>query len=86
MIPVQFPESNAVLARDQGEYMSRCRSMSSAIPRVESRSAAAYPMRKLRRFAGRERSGFSSSPLGAGFQPIALTTERPDMPNVELKS
>jgi hypothetical protein len=80
MIPVQFPESNAVLARDQGEYeplpiytfgdaegrMAFCCRLSDAEIAEIVRTRTLW---------------IQQLTFGRRFQPIALSTERPhDLP------
>lgn len=80
MIPVQFPEANAVLARDQGEYeplavyvfgdkegrIAFCCRLSDAEIETIVRTRTLW---------------FQQLTFGRRFQPVALSTEKPsDLP------
>lgn len=77
MIPVQFPESNAVLARDQGEY--------EPLPiyhfnDVEGRIACCFRLSdaEIEEIQRTRTLWVQQLTFGRRFQPIALSTQRPD--------
>lgn len=77
MIPVQFPEANAVLARDQDQYEPM------AIYRfgdAESRVAMCFRLSpaELEEIAHTKTLWVQQLTFGRPFQPIALSTQRPD--------
>lgn len=79
MIPVQFPESNAVLARDQGEY--------EPLPvyrfgDAEGRIAFCCRLSptELDEIARTRTVWIQQLTFGRPFQPIALSTQKPDIP------
>lgn len=86
MIPVQFPESNAVLARDQGEYepMSIY-----AFNDAEGRVAFCFRLSpvELEEIQRTRTLWVQQLTFGRRFQPIALSTQRPeDLPTAVGKS
>ena len=77
MIPVQFPESNAMLAREQGEY--------EPLPvyifyDAEGRMAMCFRLSpiELEEIARTRTLWVQQLTFGRRFQPIALSTQRPD--------
>lgn len=80
MIPVQFPESNAVLARDQGEY--------EPLPvflfgDAEGRIAFCCRLsdHEIAQIVATRTLWFQQLTFGRPFQPVAMSTERPaDLP------
>lgn len=80
MIPVQFPESNAVLARDQGEYEPL---PVYAFQDAEGRIAFCCRLSpaELEEIARTRTLWIQQLTFGRAFQPIALSTQRPsDLP------
>lgn len=77
MIPVQFPEANAVLARDQGEYepMTVYR-----FKDPEGRVACCFRLSdvELEEIARTRTLWVQQLTFGQPFQPIGLSTQRPD--------
>lgn len=78
MIPVQFPESNAVLAREQGEYEPL---PVYAFP-ADPQGRVAFCMRlgpvELEEIARTGTLWVQQLTFGRRFQPIALSTQRPE--------
>jgi hypothetical protein len=80
MIPVQFPESNAVLARDQGEY--------EPLPIYtfnDAEGRVAFCCRlsdaEIEEIKRTRTLWIQQLTFGRRFQPVALSTERPyDLP------
>jgi hypothetical protein len=77
MIPVQFPESNAVLARDQGEYEPM------AVYRfddAEGRIACCFRLSdaEIAEIVATRTLWVQQLTFGRRFQPIGLSTQRPD--------
>lgn len=77
MIPVQFPESNAVLARDQGEYEPM------AIYNfgdAEGRVACCFRLSpvEIEEIARTKTLWVQQLTFGRRFQPIRLSIQRPD--------
>jgi hypothetical protein len=77
MIPVRFPESNAVLARDQGEYEPM------AVYRFqdkEGRIACCFRLSdaELEEISRTRTLWVQQLTFGRSFQPIALSTQRPE--------
>lgn len=77
MIPVQFPESNAVLARDQGEY--------EPLPiyhfgDAEGRIACCFRLSdaEIEEIQSTRTLWVQQLTFGRPFQPIGLSTQRPD--------
>jgi hypothetical protein len=77
MIPVRFPESNAVLARDQGEY--------EPLPIYyfcdpEGRIACCFRLSdaEIEEIRRTRTLWVQQLTFGRPFQPIALSTQRPD--------
>lgn len=77
MIPVQFPEANAVLARDQGEY--------EPLPVYvfqDEQGRIAFCLRlspvELEEIARTKTLWVQQLTFGRRFQPIALSTQRPE--------
>jgi hypothetical protein len=80
MIPVQFPEANATLARDQGEYepMSIY-----AFGDAEGRVACCFRLSpaELEEIQRTRTLWVQQLTFGRRFQPIGLSTQRPlDLP------
>ena len=81
MIPVQFPESNAVLARDQDEYEPMA---IYAFP-SDPEGRVAFCMRltdaEIEEICCTRTLWIQQLTFGRRFQPIALSTDRPhDLP------
>ncbi len=77
MIPVQFPESNGVLARDQGEYEPM------AIYHfgdAEGRIACCFRLSdaEIEEIRQTRTLWVQQLTFGRRFQPIGLSTQRPD--------
>lgn len=77
MIPVQFPESNAVLAREQGEYEPLA---IYAFGDKEGRVACCFRLSDVEIEELRQTRTLWVQQLtfNRRFQPIALSTQRPD--------
>lgn len=77
MIPVQFPESNAVLARHQGEYEPMA---VYTFGDKEGRIACCFRLSdaELEEIARTRTLWVQQLTFGRPFQPIALSTQRPD--------
>jgi hypothetical protein len=82
MIPVQFPEANAVLAREQGEYEPMA---VYHFGDAEGRIACCFRLSpaELEEIARTKTLWVQQLTFGRRFQPIGLSTQRPDdLPSV----
>ena len=77
MIPVQFPEANAVLAREQGEYEPMAVHL---FPGHERRVACCFRLSdaEIEEIVRTRTLWVQQLTFGRPFQPIALSTQRPD--------
>lgn len=85
MIPVQFPESNGVLARNQGEYEPMA---IYAFQDAEGRIACCFRLSpaELEEIARTKTLWVQQLTFNRKFQPIALSTQRPaDLPEATGK-
>lgn len=83
MIPVQFPESNGVVARDQGEYEPL---PIYAFGDAEGRIVCCFRLSpaELAEIVKTRTLWVQQLTFNRSFQPIALSTQRPeDLPQVE---
>lgn len=86
MIPVQFPEANAVLARNQDEYEPLS---IHHFGDAEGRVAMCFRLSpaELEEIARTKTLWVQQLTFGRRFQPIALSTQRPDdLPPVEQQT
>jgi hypothetical protein len=77
MIPVQFPEANAVLARDQGEYEPMAVHIFAG---EEGRIACCFRLSpsEIDEIQRTATLWVQQLTFGRRFQPIALSTKRPE--------
>lgn len=83
MIPVQFPESNATLARDQGEYEPMAVHIyRTADGRFEEQGRIACCFRlsdaEIAEIVATRTLWVQQLTFGRRFQPIGLSTQKPD--------
>lgn len=78
MIPVQFPEANGLLARDQGEYEP----LPIHIFADDQQGRVAFCFRlspaEIEEMARTKTLWIQQLTFGRRFQPVALSTQRPD--------
>jgi hypothetical protein len=85
MIPVQFPEANAVLAREQGEYEPMAVHL---FGDAEGRIACCFRLsdNEIAEIVATRTLWVQQLTFGRRFQPIGLSTQRPDdIPTAPIK-
>lgn len=86
MIPVEFPESNAILARDQGEYEPMAVYI---FGDASGRIATCFRLSdaEIEEIVRTRTLWIQQVTFGRRFQPIGLTTQRPDdLPHIHFES
>jgi hypothetical protein len=84
MIPVQFPQANAVLARDQDEYEPMPIHVFAGDPQGRVAFCCRLSDAEIAEVVATRSLWIQQLTFGKPFQPIALTTHRPhDLPEVD---